>query len=244
MAAIESALRSSGLAPRTVGRNDFSAKAPLKRVTEVLSECHGTVVLAYERTRSIETINRPGSPTQVVARDVRLPTVWNQIEAAMSYGAGLPLLVIVEEGLRDEGLLESKYDWYIQWVTIDEMAPGTNELRAVLSDWVKAVAEHDHESQTATSAPGTKDATQITLKEFLGNSNRPTAVGSLDRICGDAHCCGRDRLQSGGLELAQSIRAITWRNGALHCGRCGRCVTTQADSVGASSSGSLVTYSN
>ena len=43
-----------------------------------------------------------------------LPTVWNQIEAAMAYTLGRPLLVIVEDGLVSEGLLEGKYDWIVQ----------------------------------------------------------------------------------------------------------------------------------
>ena len=36
---------------------------------------------------------------------IRLPTVWNQIEAAMAHMHEIPLLVIAERGLREEGLL-------------------------------------------------------------------------------------------------------------------------------------------
>jgi hypothetical protein len=182
LVSLESALRGSGVAPRTVGRNDFSSKAPLKRVGEVLGECHGTVVLAYERSRSAETIERPGSPTESVSRNVRLPTVWNQIEAAMSYSVGLPLLVIVEEGLQDEGLLESRYDWYVQWVKIDELALGTNEFRSVLADWIKAVAEHDRQSQTAPRAGTMRDPSEITLRELLGTLTVPQLWAGLTGV--------------------------------------------------------------
>jgi len=106
--ALENAPRVSGLNPRTVGRSDFSSKAPLKRISEVLDQCHGTVVTAFERTHAPLVIDRPGSDAESEISDVRLPTVWNQIEAAMSYSRGLPLLVVVEHDLRDEGLLEAR----------------------------------------------------------------------------------------------------------------------------------------
>lgn len=163
--ALETALRVSGVNPRTVGRNDFSSKAPLKRVSEVLEQCHGTVVMAFERTYAPLVIDRPGSEAESEIADVRLPTVWNQLEAAMSYTRGLPLLVVVEHGLRDEGLLEARYDWYVQWVTLDEASLGTSEFRAVLADWLASVEAH---ATRSVSGPPARSAADLSVKELIG----------------------------------------------------------------------------
>ena len=48
--AVEDRLRSEGLIPHTVGRNTFSANAPLKTVTDLIDRCSGTVVIALERS--------------------------------------------------------------------------------------------------------------------------------------------------------------------------------------------------
>jgi hypothetical protein len=108
--AVEDRLRSEGLVPHTVGRNTFSADAPLKTVVELLDTCSGAVVIALERSYFPSGAEQRGGPKEVALTDVKLPTPWNQIEAAMAYARGLPLMVIVEAGLKSEGLLEHGYD--------------------------------------------------------------------------------------------------------------------------------------
>jgi hypothetical protein len=166
VADLEATLRGVGVNPRTVGRSDFSSRAPLKRIAEVLDECHGTVVLAFERAHASQYVDRPGSPQQNAIEDVRLPTVWNQIEAAISYVKDKPLLVLVERGLRDEGLLEARYDWYVQWIPLDRDALNTAEFRAVLDDWAKRVKAH--ETELANTPTRTTDPKNLTVKEVLG----------------------------------------------------------------------------
>lgn len=163
---LESTLREVGVNPRTVGRSDFSSSAPLKRIAEVLDECHGTVILAFERAHAPQYIDRPGSPKQNAVVDVRIPTVWNQIEAAMSYAKHKPLLVLVENGLRDEGLLEARYDWYVQWISLDRDALNTAEFRAVLNDWAKRVKAH--ETELPNTPTRITDPENLTVREVLG----------------------------------------------------------------------------
>jgi len=164
VASLEATLRSLEVAPRTVGRNDFSSKAPLKRIEEVLGECHGTVVLAFERSWAPSVTSRRGSVDQALLSEVRLPTVWNQIEAALSYGKGLPLLVIVETGLLPEGLLEARYDWYVQTIPMDVTALQTNEFRAVLADWIRQVEAHA--SRPAARASAEPDVSTMSLAQL------------------------------------------------------------------------------
>jgi len=92
--AIEDRLRAERLLPQTVGRNTFSADAPLKAVNELMQQCSGAVVIGLERLWFESGLDRRGGPKEKRLEDVRLPTPWNQIEAAMAYGKGPPLLVL------------------------------------------------------------------------------------------------------------------------------------------------------
>lgn len=136
---IEDRLRSESLIPKTVGRNTFSADAPLKAITELMEKCSGIVVIALERSYFPSGLDKRGGPRQGSLADVRLPTPWNHIEAAMAYTKHLPLLVIVEAGLKAEGLLEPGYDWYVQTVPLEATALASNEFNGVLADWKEKV---------------------------------------------------------------------------------------------------------
>ncbi|WP_216920648.1 hypothetical protein [Synechococcus sp. CCAP 1479/9] len=136
---IEDRLRSESLIPKTVGRNTFSADAPLKAITELMEKCSGIVVIALERSYFPSGLDKRGGPRQVTLAETRLPTPWNHIEAAMAYTKHLPLLVIVEDGLKAEGLLEPGYDWYVQTLPLAETALGSNEFNGVLADWKEKV---------------------------------------------------------------------------------------------------------
>jgi hypothetical protein len=133
--AVEDRLRSEGIIPHTVGRNTFSADAPLKTSTQLMDRCIGTVVIAFERIYFKSGVERRGAPKEKALADIKLATPWNQIEAAMAYTRGLPLLVIVENGIRSEGLLERGFDWHVQSVTLDSAALTSAEFNGVLADW-------------------------------------------------------------------------------------------------------------
>lgn len=178
--ALEEALRTAGVVPRTVGRTDFSSTAPLKRIEEVLDQCHGTVVLALERMAIDKGVARRGSPDETAISDVRLPTVWNQIEAAMSYRQGLPLLMIVEKGLLPEGLLEPSYDWYVQTIPPDVTALQTSEFRAVMADWVKKVEAHA--AGALNIAAPVRDVARLPLGELLKSMTVPQLWAALGAI--------------------------------------------------------------
>lgn len=160
--AVEDRFRSEGLVPHTVGRNTFSSDAPLKTVTELMDKCSGTVVIALERSYFPTGVDKRGGSKEAPLTDVRLPTPWNQIEAAMSYARGLPLMVIVEAGLKSEGLLERGYDWYVQWVKPEVAALHSNEFNGVLASWKQKMIEV---SKRASPAKAPSD---LTVAEVLG----------------------------------------------------------------------------
>jgi hypothetical protein len=169
--AVEDRLRSEGLIPHTVGRNTFSADAPLKAVTELLDNCAGTVVIALERKYFPTGIEKRGGPRETPLAEVKLATPWNQIEAAMAYSRGHPLMVIVEQGIWTEGLLEPGYDWYVQSVKPDPAALTTTEFNGVLSSWKQKLSKRP--TKLAAKSPS-----ELTIGELVG-SMKPTQLWSL-----------------------------------------------------------------
>jgi hypothetical protein len=70
LSAVEDRLRAEGLTPHTVGRNTFSADAPLKTVTELMDRCAGTVVIALERIYLADGLEKRGGSGQTVLSNI------------------------------------------------------------------------------------------------------------------------------------------------------------------------------
>ncbi len=137
--AVERFLRQRDLDPRTPGRTHLANKQPLKAVEQCMRTCKGIVVVAYERLYAPVAIERRGGPDQKGLEDAIVPTVWNQVEGAMAYTLGLPVLILAQKGLRSEALLESKYDWNVQWVDVDAGSLLTQDFVSVFDDWRKEI---------------------------------------------------------------------------------------------------------
>lgn len=151
--AVEQRLRSEGLNPRTLGRNAFGSEAPLKTISDLMGNCVGTVVIALERTWFAEGLERRNG--------LSYPTPWNQIEATLSYSRGLPLLVILGEGVQSEGLLEPGYDWYVQKILPIPNSLISSEFNGVLASWKQKLADQ------ATKPSLVKNPAEMTIKELL-----------------------------------------------------------------------------
>ncbi|MCJ2064395.1 hypothetical protein MKK63_16975 [Methylobacterium sp. J-088] len=133
--AVEDRLRSEGLSPRTVGRNTFSAGSPFIEISKLLDRSAGVVVIALERYRFENGVEKRGSAHERQLQNVKLPTVWNQIEAALAYGRNLPLIVIADNETISEGLLQTGYDWFVMRVKPELSSLQTDEFNGVLADW-------------------------------------------------------------------------------------------------------------
>lgn len=174
VAAVEDRLRIEGLIPHTVGRNTFSSDAPLRTVTELLDQCSGTVVIALERSFFPAGYDKRGGPKETRLVDVRLPTPWNHIEAAMAYSRGHAVLMLVEDGLKVEGLLEPGYDWYVQRVKPVPSSLATAEFNGVLASWKSKLGSD--EAPTKLKGPTLPKApAEFTISE-LATGLRPAQL--------------------------------------------------------------------
>jgi hypothetical protein len=168
--AVERCLLEHGLEPHTLGRNDWSSAQPLQAIRELMERCSGAAVIAFERVRIGDGVDLAGRDDDRKINDTGLPTVWNQIEATMAHVLGLPLLVFAERGLRSEGLLESRYDWMVQWVDLDPATLRVNPCLGMVEDWSTRV-QKIHESRAGSGPPdglATQDIADKTLAELFG----------------------------------------------------------------------------
>jgi hypothetical protein len=143
-----------------------------------MNTCSGTVVIALERTYFPSGIDKRGGPKESPLANVILPTPWNQIEAAMAYSKGHPLMVIVEEGLKSEGLLEKGYDWYVQSVRLIPASLATPEFNGVLASWKEQVSARKVDASNTPVPQAPKAATDMTIGELVSGM-RPSQLWSL-----------------------------------------------------------------
>ena len=167
--AIENRLRVENLIPNTVGRNKFSADAPLKAVYNLMDECSGVMVIALERTYFEKGIEKRGGQNETALSECRFATPWNQIESAMAYAKGIPIMVIVENGVRDEGLLEKGYDWYVMKVKLDPTSLMTDEFNGVLGSWKSKIEQYHINKSKASSSKQKLNPGELTIGELVSN---------------------------------------------------------------------------
>lgn len=132
-------LRDCDIEPRAVNKTDFFTANPLKEISRIMRECDAAIIVAYQRTYFDSGVEKPKSAHETALSAVRYPTPWNQIEAAMAVALGLPLIVMVETGLRQEGLLEDKFDWYIERLPISGDAFADKSVRRRIAEWCRRV---------------------------------------------------------------------------------------------------------
>jgi hypothetical protein len=104
-----------------------------------MEQCSGTVVIAFERIYIQAGIESRGGPIEQPIEDQKLPTVWNQIESGMAYVLGHPLLLIVEDGLRFDGLMEPDHDWHINWLDVDHPFTHQQDMIETINSWKEQV---------------------------------------------------------------------------------------------------------
>lgn len=174
--AIEDRLRTEGLSPHTLGRDTWSADAPLRVITELMDRCVGVVVVALERTYYPSGIERRGGPRETKVIEVKLPTPWNHIEAAMGHTRGLPLMVIAETGIKSEGLIDGGHEWYVQWVRPEIAALNSAEFNGVLASWKRKLL------QKPKRASHPSNPSEFTIVDLIGSLKLAQLWGLLGAV--------------------------------------------------------------
>jgi hypothetical protein len=103
-------LEQRGFAPRTLGVTDYDMDAPLKAIRRLMLESNGLITIAFRRTfieKGTARLRTDFQDLEPLSIDGRwLTTPWAHIEPAMAYQLGLPVLILRERGVLEDGILE------------------------------------------------------------------------------------------------------------------------------------------
>lgn len=127
-----------GVDPRIIGRNEYPSGSPLEHINHTMRTCDGVIIVAYERKLVQAGIEkRGGGAAQCVIENATYTTPWNHIESAIAYSLNLPIYMIAQRGLTEEGLIESKLDWYVQTIEFTEESLRRPEVIESVAAWVR-----------------------------------------------------------------------------------------------------------
>lgn len=144
---LEQILADLNLEPRALGRSDYPSELPLREVLIIARHCAGGLILGYEQfVATAGTWKRgqgEGREKKLAKKETRsFPTPWNQLEAGILFGLGLPLLIFKEEGISG-----GVFDNGVTDVFIHKMpAPGISNaersnLKEVMLKWYAKTSE-------------------------------------------------------------------------------------------------------
>ncbi|MCI4626624.1 MAG: hypothetical protein L3V56_11770 [Candidatus Magnetoovum sp. WYHC-5] len=107
---LELYLKQRGFLPRTLGVTDYNMDAPLSAIRSLMLESNGLITIALRRTFVSNAVMRKYTDidgiTEIEVSNRWLTSPYCQIEPAMAFQLGLPILIIREKGVVDDGLLE------------------------------------------------------------------------------------------------------------------------------------------
>ena len=151
VSAFEAFLGQSGCEKLTVGRGSYYASQPIVAARELMQSADGVVVIAFTRQMVIKALDKPGSDKEEKIANVCYPTVWNQLEAAMAFGMDLPLLVVIERGLKQEAMLKDRAGYRALVTELDPAFFSTDEFKGIFSDWKRVAKTRSSEKPISVS---------------------------------------------------------------------------------------------
>lgn len=119
----------------TVGRGSYFSKQPIESARDLMKEADGMVVIAFTRQIIESAREKPDSELETKVENEKHPTVWNQLESAMGFGLDLPLLMVIEKGLRQEAMLKDRLEYRALVTSLDPNYFSSDEFKGIFADW-------------------------------------------------------------------------------------------------------------
>jgi hypothetical protein len=140
------ALKERDLEARTLGVSDYDMDAPLNGIRRLMVQACGLITVAFRRSHTTKLVIRRGADLEGMKEqtrdDVWLTSPYAQIEPAMAFQLGLPILIFREKGVLDEGVLERGVTGlYLPEFDLDNGSPAIDqpEWKAILRQWEQRV---------------------------------------------------------------------------------------------------------
>ena len=106
----------------------------------IAKHCAGAVILGFEQFRVDRGTSKPGTAAEARLKESRpLPSDWNNLEAGILFGLGLPLLIFREQGIRGGIFDDGVTDVYTHTMPAKRNVPGMDD---VFLKWQADVRTH------------------------------------------------------------------------------------------------------
>jgi hypothetical protein len=140
VAAVEALLNQEGVRSLTIGRNMEKSATACRDIAEAIESSLGVMVIAMKRMFVYAGRQCGGEGHREEFSERYYPSVWNQIEAAMTLHAQRPLFLMHEVGVTLEGVFTPSV-----LTSIPFSPPSlTPDLRDTLCDWLTSLDISSH----------------------------------------------------------------------------------------------------
>ncbi len=127
------------LEPKTLGANAWSTDEPLTAIRRLMLESNGLISVAFRRSYIETGKSKPGAEGEKSLDGRWMTSPWPHIEVAMGFQIGLPILILREKGVIDEGVLELGVSGtYLPEFDLEGDARGyfeSQEFRQLITQW-------------------------------------------------------------------------------------------------------------
>ena len=129
----------TGFGPLTLGENSYNIEAPLKGIIDLMDETYGLMTVALKRTRIDKGVYSPETKDTKPISDKWLTSPYCQIETAIGYKLDLPVLILRDKDVLEEGVLaKGVTDDYISTNDLSESYDdylNSREFEDLLKEW-------------------------------------------------------------------------------------------------------------
>lgn len=141
---VEKTLKTSRLAPSTVGRSVLPLQSPLGEVYQLARRCAGGLILGFRQSEASDLVRWSGTKHQTVdANRTYFPSPWNQLEAGILFSLGVPMLIFAERGVTGGIFDRGVGNLFIHEFDADNFGQAEAEMMATLiQDWARHVINH------------------------------------------------------------------------------------------------------
>jgi hypothetical protein len=131
-------LAALGFAPITIPRADYAAP-PWHQLRQVVSRASGALILGFRQVIVDHGCRRSG-PSKQASAVGSYATAWNQLEAGLAVMAGLPVLVVPEEDVKEGAFAPEVWGSGVYGARMDVWTAGDGARDRSIRAWAMAVS--------------------------------------------------------------------------------------------------------
>ncbi len=135
-------MRALGVGLITLSTDTYSEDSPFDQIRHLMNNCSGAIIVGLERAHAYTVIEREKSEQEKIFSDRYIPTSWNQIEGSIASAITIPLLILRDIRIHNEGIFEANSHRHkIVDIDLNENVKELSEsLKKLLASWIRTLS--------------------------------------------------------------------------------------------------------